>query len=243
MTITLRNYCNCYWKIIRLTAAEHEVKKNSFISHVSTAGIYSMSHFRLFCPSTSVNCPSVEPWLLFGKTISLRAAVCTNVGWDSSVVTATGYALDGPGSNPGVGEIFCNCPHRPCGPPSLLYNGYRVFPAGKERPGREADPSHISSALVKKEYNYTSTPPTGRTACTGHQYLYSTAIPLLPSVPVQYSYTPTPLSTCTVQLYLYSPQCLYSTAIPLLLQWAVRPVQSLSAYTRLQFSFLPLLAK
>jgi len=35
-------------------------------------------------------------------------------------------------------------------------------------------------------------------------------------VPVQYSYTSTPLSTCTVQLYLYSPQYLYSTAIPLL---------------------------
>ena len=46
------------------------------------------------------------------------------------------------------------------------------------------------------------------------QYLYNTAIPLLPSVPVQYSYTSTPLSACTVQLYLYSPHYLYSTAIP-----------------------------
>ena len=36
------------------------------------------------------------------------------------------------------------------------------------------------------------------------------------SVPVQYSYTSTPLSACTVQLYFDSPQCLYSTAIPLL---------------------------
>ena len=36
---------------------------------------------------------------------------------------------------------------------------------------------------------------------------------------------------CTVQLYLYSPQCLYSTAISLLPLWAVRPVQSLSACT------------
>jgi len=48
------------------------------------------------------------------------------------------------------------------------------------------------------------------------QYLYSIAIPLLPSVPVQYSYTSTPLSACTVELYLYSPQYLYSIAIPLL---------------------------
>jgi hypothetical protein len=32
---------------------------------------------------------------------------------------------------------------------SLLYNGYRVFPGGKVRPGREADPSTSSSAEVK----------------------------------------------------------------------------------------------
>jgi len=33
------------------------------------------------------------------------------------------------GSNPGGGEIFRNRPDRPCGPPSLLYNGYHVsFP-------------------------------------------------------------------------------------------------------------------
>jgi len=32
--------------------------------------------------------------------------------------------------------------------PSLLYNGNRVFPGGKVRPGREADPSPPSSAQV-----------------------------------------------------------------------------------------------
>ena len=56
-------------------------------------------------------------------------------------------------------------------------------------------------------------------ACTVQLYLYSpqclysSAIPLLPSVPVQYSYTSTPpmgRRACT------EPQCLYSTAIPLL---------------------------
>jgi len=30
-----------------------------------------------------------------------------------------------------VGENFRTLPDRPCGPPSLLYNGYRVFPGGK----------------------------------------------------------------------------------------------------------------
>jgi hypothetical protein len=49
----------------------------------------------------------------------------------SSVGLATGYGLDGSGSNPGGGEIFRLHPDRPWGPPSLLYNGYRVFPGGK----------------------------------------------------------------------------------------------------------------
>ena len=39
------------------------------------------------------------------------------------------------------------CPDRPWGPPSLLYNGYRVFPGGKERPGRDPKPSAPSSAV------------------------------------------------------------------------------------------------
>jgi len=62
---------------------------------------------------------------------------------------ATGCTVRG--SYPGRGKIFRTCPDRPWGPPSLLYNGYRVFPEGKERPGRDADPSPPSSAVVKKE--------------------------------------------------------------------------------------------
>jgi hypothetical protein len=39
-----------------------------------------------------------------------------------------------------------------CGPPSLLYNGYRgPFPGGKKRPGRDADHSTPSSAEVVNE--------------------------------------------------------------------------------------------
>jgi hypothetical protein len=33
---------------------------------------------------------------------------------------------------------------------SLLYDGYRAFPRGKERPGHDADPSPPSSAVVKE---------------------------------------------------------------------------------------------
>jgi len=62
---------------------------------------------------------------------------------------ATGWTVRG--SNPGVGEIFRTCQDRPWGPPSLLNNGYRLFPGGKERPGRDADPSPPSSVVVIKE--------------------------------------------------------------------------------------------
>jgi len=62
---------------------------------------------------------------------------------------STGWTVRG--SKPGGGEIFRTCPDRPWGPPSLLYNGYRVFSGGKERPGRDADPSPPSSVVVKKE--------------------------------------------------------------------------------------------
>ena len=82
------------------------------------------------------------------------------------------------GSNPGGGEIFRNCPDQPWGPPSLLYNGYRVFTGGKERLGCDADPSPLLVPWSRK----------GR------------AIPLLPL-------------------------------------WAVRPVQGLSACTRMHFTF------
>jgi len=62
----------------------------------------------------------------------------------------TGYGLDGLAIESRWGEIFRICPDRPWGPPSLLYNGYWFFPGGKERPGRDADPSPPSSAVVKK---------------------------------------------------------------------------------------------
>ena len=55
-----------------------------------------------------------------------------NVCRDSSVGIATRYGLDGPGiESPWGSEIFCTRPDRPWGPPSLLHNGYRVFPGGK----------------------------------------------------------------------------------------------------------------
>jgi hypothetical protein len=69
----------------------------------------------------------------------------------SVVGIVTGYGLDGTEIESRWGENFRTCPDRPWNPPSLLYSGYRVFPGGKDRPGRDADPSPPSSAVVMKE--------------------------------------------------------------------------------------------
>ena len=64
-------------------------------------------------------------------------------------IKATGWTVRG--SNPSGGEIFHTCPVWPWGPsPSLLYNGYWVFPRRKERPGRGVDHPTPSSAEVKE---------------------------------------------------------------------------------------------
>ena len=72
-------------------------------------------------------------------------------GPGSAVGITTGYGLDGPGIESRWGTRF-SAPVQtwPGGPPSLLYNGYRFFPGGKERPGRDADPLPTSSAVVMK---------------------------------------------------------------------------------------------
>ena len=69
-------------------------------------------------------------------------------GPGSLVGIATDYGLDGPVS---VGTRFSARTDRPWGAPSPLYNGYRVFPGGKVRPGRVADHSSPSSAAVMEE--------------------------------------------------------------------------------------------
>jgi hypothetical protein len=62
---------------------------------------------------------------------------------------ATGWRVQE--SNPGEGDIFRAYPDLPWGPPILLYNGYRDFSGGKERPGRDTDFLLPSSAVGKKE--------------------------------------------------------------------------------------------
>ena len=78
---------------------------------------------------------------------------------------------------PVEGDIFRTCQDRPWGPPSFLYNGYRVFPPGvKSVQCVTLTPHSLLVPLVMKEYSYTSTPPIGRAACTETQCLYKGAL-------------------------------------------------------------------
>ena len=81
------------------------------------------------------------------------------MGRDSSVGIglATGWIVWR--SNPGGGEIFHTRPDRPWAPPSLLYNGYRVFPGDKAARGVVLTTHPHLSTEVMKGYGYTSTHP------------------------------------------------------------------------------------
>jgi hypothetical protein len=54
---------------------------------------------------------------------------------DSVVGKANRYRLEGPGSNPGGGEIFCTRPDRLWNQSRLLCNEYHVSCTGVKRPG------------------------------------------------------------------------------------------------------------
>jgi hypothetical protein len=65
-------------------------------------------------------------------TRTFQILLHVRVGRKSIASIATRYGLNGLGIESHVGgEIFRARQDRPWGPPSLLYNGYRVFPGGK----------------------------------------------------------------------------------------------------------------
>ena len=81
-------------------------------------------------------------------------------GRDNVVGIAIRYGLDGLGiESRWGGEIFRTRSKRSWGPPSLLYNGYRVSFPGVKRPGRGVDHPPPSRAEVKERvelYLYSS---------------------------------------------------------------------------------------
>ena len=82
--------------------------------------------------------------------ILLRTNVQTG-GPGSAVGIATGYGIDGPGIESRWGQDFPHLSRPALGPTQLPVQWVSGLSRGKERPGRDADPSHPSSAVVKKE--------------------------------------------------------------------------------------------
>ena len=85
-------------------------------------------------------------------------------GLDSVVGIATSYGLGGPWLDSWWGVEFSLLhvgPDRPSGPPSLLYNGYRVSFLGVGWPERGVNHKLSPSADAGDKYRSTSTPPMG----------------------------------------------------------------------------------
>ena len=67
-----------------------------------------------------------------------------------SVGIATGYGLDGPGIESRWGQDFPHLSKPALGPTQPPVQWVPGLPGGKGRPGRDADPTPPSSAVVKK---------------------------------------------------------------------------------------------
>jgi hypothetical protein len=97
-------------------------------------------------------------------------------GLGSVVGIANGYGLDGLGIEYWWRRDFPHLSRPALGPTQPPVQWIPGLSQGKERPGCDADPSPPSSAMVKEEYSYTSTPRMGHTACTEPQCLYKGAL-------------------------------------------------------------------
>jgi hypothetical protein len=95
--------------------------------------------FYLFFPSFPGSSPSSRPF----KTNA-------HPNYTHTQIYGTHIHIHGRGSNPGESEIFRTRPDRLWGPPSLLYNAYRVSLSGVKRPGRDVNlPPHLAPRLKK----------------------------------------------------------------------------------------------
>jgi hypothetical protein len=114
----------------------------------------------------------------------------------------TGWTVRG--SNTGGGEIFRTRPDQPWGPPSPLYNGYRVFPGGKAAGAWRWPPTPVSAEVKVRVELYLYSP-------SGHSWpVLGWTLPLpLPSI-----YTFFPHTSCAC----WCPACL----ILLLSCWTLR---------------------
>jgi len=122
---------------------------------------------KLKTPFSSLNCicnAALESiYILFCNVIYIYIYQWSGIAQSVSRL-ATGWTVGG--SNPVEGRDFPHLSRPALEPTQPPVQWIRVFPGGKEWPGRDVDPSPPATAVVKKEQSYTSTPPVGRTACT-----------------------------------------------------------------------------
>jgi len=105
----------------------------------------------------------------------------------------TGYGLHSPRIESRWGPDFLHLSRLALGPPSLLYNGYRVLSGGKEWPRRDTDPSPLLVPWSRK----------------------SRAIPQLPLWAVQPVQSLSAVQGCTLTVFhLYFNTCLYLHSYP-----------------------------
>ena len=98
---------------------------------------------------------------------------------DSSVGIGTRCGLDGPGIEyRWGGEIFRTRPDRPWDPPSLLYNGYRVFPGGKAAGAWRWPPTQSSAEAKERVELYLYSPSGPSWPVLGWTLLYFTELNL-----------------------------------------------------------------
>jgi hypothetical protein len=113
-------------KLVKLQLASICVNYIQLFKRLLISSVGLLAKFLVFCYITVCTDPSTGPGSVVGN--------------------ATDHGLDGPGIESRWGKIF----RPPWGPPSLLYNGYRVFSGGKVRLGRAVDHSPPSNVAVKK---------------------------------------------------------------------------------------------
>jgi hypothetical protein len=83
------------------------------------------------------------------KSMWILTCIPTETGIAQAVWRlSTGWTTRGP--NTGGRRDFATCPHRVWGPPSLLYNGYRVSFPGVKRPGCGVNHTPPSGVEVQK---------------------------------------------------------------------------------------------
>ena len=115
---------------------------------------YSLPVFTLLVRSSRISFKSIRRILQTSVLLVTRRIDTARLNTYQSRIAqlvwrlATGWTVRG--SNAGGSEIFRTRPDRSWGPPSLLYNGYRVFP-GVKRAGRGVDhPPHLVPRLKKE---------------------------------------------------------------------------------------------